>query len=62
MKEHQMKNNIVRMLVSYMTDKETREWPPTCLTFVYQPIRPKQTVIDTDNSEKRIKKPVRHQK
>lgn len=51
MKEHRIKNSIVHKLVSYMADKETREWPPKCLTFIYQPIRPKQMVIDTDNSE-----------
>ncbi len=27
-------------LANHMADKETREWPPQCLLFAYQPMRP----------------------
>ena len=41
-------NNALRSSFSKMIDGETREWPPKCVAFVYQPLRPK----NTSNSEK----------
>lgn len=34
-------NNALRSSFSKMIDGETREWPPKCLVFAYQPQRPK---------------------
>lgn len=34
-------NNALRSSFSKMIDGETREWPPKCLMFTYQPRRPK---------------------
>lgn len=36
-----MMNNVLRLSFSKMIDGETREWPPKCLVFAYQPQRPK---------------------
>lgn len=36
-----MINNALRLSVNKMIDGETREWPPKCLVFAYQPQRPK---------------------
>ena len=32
--------------VSAMIDGDTREWPPTCTMFVYQPMRPQMLKIE----------------
>ena len=34
-------NNTLRSSFNKMIDGETREWPPKCLVFTYQPQRPK---------------------
>ena len=34
-------NNALRSSVNKMIDGETREWPPKCVGFAYQPQRPK---------------------
>lgn len=34
-------NNALRTSFSRMIDGETREWPPKCTMFIYQPQRPK---------------------
>lgn len=34
-------NNALRASFSRMIDGETREWPPKCTMFIYQPQRPK---------------------
>lgn len=34
-------NNALRFSFSKMIDGETREWPPRCTMFTYQPQRPK---------------------
>ena len=34
-------NSALRSSFSKMIDGETREWPPKCLVFAYQPQRPK---------------------
>lgn len=34
-------NNALRSSFNKMIDGETREWPPKCVAFVYQPQRPK---------------------
>lgn len=31
---------ITQKVASAMIDKETREWPPTCSFFAYQPVHP----------------------
>lgn len=36
-------NNALRASFSRMIDGETREWPPKCTMFIYQPQRPKIT-------------------
>lgn len=36
-------NNALRASFSKMIDGETREWPPKCFAFTYQPQRPKRT-------------------
>lgn len=36
-----MMNNVLRLSFSKMIEVETREWPPKCLVFAYQPQRPK---------------------
>lgn len=41
-------NNALRSSFSRMIDGETREWPPKCTMFIYQPQRPKST----SNTEK----------
>lgn len=38
-----MVNNALRTSFSRMIDAETREWPPKCTGFAYQPQRPKIT-------------------
>lgn len=34
-------NNALRLSFNKMIDGETREWPPKCTVFTYQPHRPK---------------------
>lgn len=34
-------NNALRSSFNKMIDGETREWPPKCLVFTYQPQHPK---------------------
>lgn len=34
-------NNALRSSINKMIDGETREWPPKCTMFAYQPQRPK---------------------
>lgn len=34
-------NNALRSTFNKMIDGDTREWPPRCLMFTYQPQRPK---------------------
>lgn len=34
-------NNALRLTFNRMIDGETREWPPKCAGFAYQPRRPK---------------------
>lgn len=34
-------NDALRSSFNKMIDGETREWPPKCLVFTYQPQRPK---------------------
>lgn len=41
-------NNALRSPLNKMIDGETREWPPKCTMFAYQPQRPK----NASNSEK----------
>lgn len=36
-----MVNKALRSTFSRMIDGDTREWPPRCLMFTYQPQRPK---------------------
>lgn len=36
-------NDALRSTFSRMIDGDTREWPPRCLLFTYQPQRPKIT-------------------
>lgn len=38
-----MVSNALRSSFSKMIDGDTREWPPKCTVFVYQPQRPKIT-------------------
>lgn len=38
--------DVVKSLTTKMIDQDTREWPPHCLLFSYQPMRPTQ---DADN-------------
>lgn len=34
--------NTARDYISKMVDNDAREWPPTCMVFAYQPMRPIQ--------------------
>lgn len=44
MKKQKARNNqIVKKVVSTLADQEAREWPPVCIGFVHQPIRPRNT-------------------
>lgn len=52
-----MVNNALRASFSRMIDGETREWPPKCVAFAYQPQRPKITAstcktFDAANSKR----------
>ena len=38
-----MVSNALRSSFNKMIDGDTREWPPKCTVFVYQPQRPKIT-------------------
>ena len=40
-------NNALRSSFNKMIDGETREWPPKCTVFTYQPHRPKN-ISNTD--------------
>lgn len=31
---------VIKTLVTNMVEQDSREWPPTCLLFAYQPERP----------------------
>lgn len=42
-------NNALRSSFNKMVDGETREWPPKCTVFTYQPHRPKN-ISNTENS------------
>ena len=42
-------NNTLRSSFNKMIDGETREWPPKCLVFTYQPQRPKNTSTTENN-------------
>lgn len=35
---------LLKAAVNAMLDKDTREWPPVCLGFIYQPVRPEKAV------------------
>lgn len=50
-------NTALRSSFSRMIDGETREWPPKCTMFAYQPQRPKSTsspdkIFDAANSKR----------
>ena len=51
-----IKENILRVgeqMVKSFSDRDTYEWPPTCLGLLYQPIRPvsneKMSTNENDN-------------
>lgn len=49
-------HNALQSSFSKMIEGETREWPPKCLAFLYQPQRPKITastgkIFDAANSK-----------
>ena len=43
-------NNALRSSFNKMIDGETREWPPKCVGFAYQPQRPKTTASTNKTS------------
>lgn len=52
-----MVNNALRASFSKLIDGETREWPPKCVVFTYQPRRPKSAstpdkISDADKSKR----------
>lgn len=36
----EIKTSLIKHVVNALIDQETREWPPECLGFFYQPPRP----------------------
>lgn len=42
--------SVASTLANSMVDKETREWPPACLFFTYQPMRPETEQKEDNNS------------
>lgn len=40
MNDSKKSKNFVKHLITSMIDKETREWPPHCVSLLYQPVRP----------------------
>lgn len=34
---------LIKSAISNLIERETREWPPKCLSFAYQPMRPCKT-------------------
>lgn len=39
-KTNEQKKRIIGQLMTKVAENEAREWPPICIGFVYQPIRP----------------------
>ncbi len=48
MKNSKIKD-MAKVLISKMTSDIPYEWPPSCLVFTYQPMRPEQQNIQCDN-------------
>lgn len=46
-------NGIFKSIARTMMDKDTREWPPTCGAFLYQPSRP----LRDENNNKATEEP-----
>lgn len=52
-------NTVLKMSLGRMIDGETREWPPMCVGFAYQPRRPKSTcrsdkISDASNPKQNV--------
>ena len=43
-KQYEKNTQLPTKVLSTFVDKESREWPPTCLGFFYQPMRPKKSL------------------
>lgn len=43
-------HNAACTIVNNMVDNEPREWPPACLFFAYQPMRPEVNSSEDTNS------------
>ena len=43
---------ILTQMADKMIDRDTWEWPPQCLYFSYQPMRPKQNEDQMKNDHK----------
>lgn len=48
-KPNEVLKNMLNNVVSSMIDGDTREWPPTCTMFVYQPTRPLVLKTEVEN-------------
>lgn len=42
---------IKKSFLSAMANSEAREWPPTCIAFMYQPTRPEYDTIQKRNNK-----------
>lgn len=49
MKNSKIKD-MAKVLISKMTSDIPYEWPPSCLVFTYQPMRPEQKNVQNDNT------------
>lgn len=43
-------SDVIRSKVSPAVEKDTREWPPTCSYFIYQPERPFSDEEETEEN------------
>ena len=56
MKNQSEKRKAIKVMVQTMVEKETREWPPTCIGFIYQPQRPRKMVVERDDVKCHVNK------
>ena len=43
-------SDMIRSKVTPAVEKDTREWPPTCSTFIFQPERPFSDEEETEEN------------
>ena len=48
-KANERKKRVISRLMTKVAENEAREWPPVCIGFVYQPVRPQRQMTEKDD-------------